>query len=68
MTQEQSDNQNAAKEVRREAVIHSRTTPEDKSRYIRLSRQRGIKLTEWVNDALRKAAEEQEAQNGQNDT
>ncbi|NEG94097.1 hypothetical protein [Leclercia adecarboxylata] len=54
-------NQNAAKEVRREAVIHSRTTPEKKVRYIRLANERGLKLSDWINNALDKYADEQEA-------
>lgn len=56
-------NQNAAKEVRREAVIHSRTTPEKKVRYIRLANERGLKLSEWVDSALEKYADEQETRN-----
>lgn len=56
-------NQNAAKEVRREAVLHTRTTPDKKLRYIRLANERGLKLSEWVDNALEKYAEEQEAQN-----
>jgi len=56
-------NQNAAKEVRREAVIHSRTTPEKKVRYIRLANERGVKLSEWVDSALEKYADEQELVN-----
>lgn len=61
-------NQNAAKEVCREAVIHSRTTPEKKVRYIRLANERGLKLSEWVDSALEKYADEQEASNEQNNT
>lgn len=61
-------NQNAAKEVRREAVIHSRTTPEKKVRYIRLANERGLKLSEWVDRALEKFADEQEAKNEQDNT
>jgi len=61
-------NQNAAKEVRRETVIHSRTTPEKKVRYIRLANERGLKLSEWVDNALEKYADEQEAKNEQGNT
>lgn len=54
-------NQNAAKEERRESTLHARTTPEKKIRYIRLANQQGIKLSEWISNALDKAAAEQEA-------
>jgi len=60
-------NQNAAKEVRRESTIHARTTPEAKVRYIRLANEKGLKLSDWINNALDKYATEQEARSEQRD-
>ena len=56
-------NTNAAKAdgVRREAMIHARTTPEAKIRFIRLANEQGLKLSDWINNALDKYADEQEA-------
>lgn len=56
-------NQNAAKEVRREASIHARVTPDEKNYYIRLAHQRGLKLSEWMDNALKQYAKDQEENN-----
>ena len=52
-----TDNKNAAKEVKASSHLHIRVEPERKARYVKQAQAEGLKLAEWVKAHLDKASE-----------